>query len=59
MAVNGLAQSTNFGGTWYGTTEGGPFSMTYVFHIEQDGDSITVKWDSPLQKAYGLGRRQT
>jgi len=59
MAVNGLAQSTNYSGTWYGTTEGGPFSMTYVFHIEQDGDSITVKWDSPLQKAYGLDATAT
>ena len=58
-AVNGLAQSTNFGGTWYGTTEGGPFSMTYVFHIEQDDDSITVKWDSPLQKVSGLDATAT
>ena len=59
VAVNAMAQHTDFSGTWYGTTEGGPFSMTYVFHIEQDDDSITVKWDSPIQKAYGLDATAT
>ena len=59
LAINGLAQGTNYSGTWYGTTEGGPFSMTYVFHIVQDDDSITLQWDSPMQKAYGLDATAT
>ena len=53
MATMAMAQSTNFSGTWYGTTEAGPFSSSYVFHIEHNGDSIAVKFDSPMQKAFG------
>lgn len=55
-----MVQSANFNGTWRGTTQGGPYSSTYVFHIEHNDDSIAVTWDYPMQKnARGLAATAT
>lgn len=59
MVANSMAQRASFNGSWYGTLAGGPYSMNLVFHISQQGDSVAVTWDSPMQQAYGLDATAT
>ena len=49
------AQSTPaVAGTWQDTLEVGPQRLRLVFHIEQQGDSLTATMDSPDQGATGV-----
>ena len=54
MVANAMAQNAVFNGTWKGTLDAGPYSMSLVFHIEQDGDNVSFSWDSPDQGAFDL-----
>ena len=54
MVANAMAQNADFNGTWKGTLDAGPFSMSLVFYIEQDGDNVSFSWDSPDQGAFDL-----
>ena len=54
MVTNAMAQNAVFSGTWKGILDAGPYSMSLVFHIEQDGDSVSFSWDSPDQGAFDL-----
>ena len=54
MVANAMAQNANFNGSWKGTLDAGPYSLTIVFNIHQTDDSVTITWDSPDQGAFGL-----
>lgn len=54
MVANAMAQNANFNGSWKGTLDAGPYSLTIVFNIQQTDDSVAITWDSPDQGAYGL-----
>ena len=49
-----LAHGQDFNGTWEGTLEAGVYSLTLVFHIEQNDQGATFTWDSPDQGAFNL-----
>jgi pimeloyl-ACP methyl ester carboxylesterase len=50
-----LAQpAPSVAGTWQDTLEVGPQRLRLVFHIEQQGDSLTATMDSPDQGATGV-----
>ena len=54
MVVNAMAQNADLNGSWKGTLGDGPYSITLVFHIEQNGDNVSFSWDSPDQGGFGL-----
>ena len=54
MVANAMAQNANFNGSWKGTLDAGPYSLTIVFNIQQTDDSVAITWDSPDQGAFGL-----
>ena len=54
MMANVMAQNPDFNGSWKGALSAGPYSVTIVFHFEQDGDSVSFSWDSPDQKFFDL-----
>ncbi|MBQ9556899.1 MAG: alpha/beta fold hydrolase [Muribaculaceae bacterium] len=48
------AHGQDFNGTWEGTLEAGVYSLTLVFHIEQNDQGVTFTWDSPDQGGFNL-----
>ena len=54
MLSSAMAQNPDLNGSWKGALEAGPYSLTIVFHIEQNGDNVTFSWDSPDQGGFGL-----
>lgn len=54
MLTSAMAQNPDFNGSWKGAIEAGPYSLTLVFHIEQNGDNVSFSWDSPDQGGFGL-----
>ena len=54
MVVNAMAQNADLNGSWKGTLGDGPYSITLVFHVEQNGDNVSFSWDSPDQGGFGL-----
>jgi len=54
MLSSAMAQNPDLNGSWKGALEAGPYSLTIVFHIEQNGDNVSFSWDSPDQGGFGL-----
>ena len=54
VVANAMAQNADFNGSWKGELGSSPYSLTLVFHIEQNGDNVSFSWDSPDQGGFGL-----
>ena len=48
------AMAQDYNGTWRGNMVAGPQSVPLVIHIQQNGESITVTMDSPMQQLYDV-----
>ena len=55
VVLTGLtAIAQDYNGTWRGNMVAGPQSVPLVIHIQQNGESITVTMDSPMQQLYDV-----